>query len=386
MGRKGGSYEGRRKGKGGGGGSSGTGQKGGQKGNRGKSFPNNHRLHKHDRHTIDNYFGEHGICQEINEKMNKDSGLEGLKLRMWDFNQCDPKRCTGARLARRGVFKSMPLRQPFKGLVLSPNGKISLSPADSEILEEYGLSVIDCSWARLAEIPFRQMRAGHHRLLPFLVAANTVNYGKPSKLSCAEAAAATLYICGRVDGAKSLMSEFGWGSEFIKLNKELLELYRTAKDASEVIERQNKWLANAESNSSSVAIYKRRKAKYWEDDSDEDEEDEYSEDGNKINTDEAATGNALSDLPPIYDEYDYETEEELELDSFGNIIEKRKDNDNDEKGADEYYYESEEELKLDSFGNIIENGKQDGTSKNSANEEEEDAFDFNDMKVVSQQL
>ena len=70
------------------------------------------------------------------------------------------------------------------------------------------------------------------------------------------------------------MTVFGWGSEFIKLNEELLELYRTAKDADDVIERQNKWLANAEQNSQSVAIYKRRKAKYWEDDSDDESEDE----------------------------------------------------------------------------------------------------------------
>ncbi len=62
--------------------------------------------------------------------------LKGLQLRMWDFAQCDPKRCTGARLARRGIFRPMPLKQPFRGIVLSPNGTVSVSPADRGVLDE----------------------------------------------------------------------------------------------------------------------------------------------------------------------------------------------------------------------------------------------------------
>jgi hypothetical protein len=152
MGKKGGEFQSRKKGgKGGGGvgGGGGGGNKGGtrQRGYQKKGYHDNYELATR----------EDMLCKEVSVTDAEQNPLSGLSLRMWDFSQCDPKRCTGARLARRGIFKSMPLKQPFRGLVLSPNGSESVSPADAGILEEYGLSVIDCSWARLAEIPFKQM-------------------------------------------------------------------------------------------------------------------------------------------------------------------------------------------------------------------------------------
>mmetsp|Transcript_10285 Transcript_10285/g.22899 ORF Transcript_10285/g.22899 Transcript_10285/m.22899 type:complete len:323 (-) Transcript_10285:62-1030(-) len=281
--------------------------------------------HKGSRPRNDDYQGgeppssESMMCMPISDEGDikpSHKHLKGLSLRMWDFAQCDPKRCTGARLARRGVFKTMPLKQPFRGLVLSPNGTMSVSPADRPILEDLGLSVIDCSWARLAEIPFKQMRAGHHRLLPFLVCANPVNYGKPSKLSCAEAAAATLYICGHVDAAKAVLDEFGWGKEFIKLNAELLELYRTSADADDVVKRQNDWLEKVEKEGGKAGaghLSAGKKSKYWEDGEDEEEESEEEL--------PAYGRGVMGELPPSDDEYEeYDSDDGPKLDKFGNII------------------------------------------------------------------
>jgi len=65
------------------------------------------------------------------------------------------------------------------------------------VLESGGIAVIDCSWAKIpANGGILRQKPMHGRLLPFLVAANPINFGKPYKLSCVEAIAASMHICG----------------------------------------------------------------------------------------------------------------------------------------------------------------------------------------------
>ena len=80
------------------------------------------------------------------------------------------------------------------------------------------------------------------RALPFLLAANPVNYGKPFQLSTLEAFAAALYILGEVEDAKEIVGIYTWGPRFLELNREPLEDYRQARDSAEVIRLMKQYI------------------------------------------------------------------------------------------------------------------------------------------------
>ena len=112
---------------------------------------------------------------------------------------------------------------------------------------------LDCSWVEAKRIfgadeprdeePKKKGRWHFvDRILPYLLAANPVNYGKPCKLSTAEAMASALYIVGFKEDARKLLDGFKWGENFFTLNFELLEAYSDAKSSLEVVKIQNDYL------------------------------------------------------------------------------------------------------------------------------------------------
>ena len=81
-------------------------------------------------------------------------------------------------LKSRGLLTTLNKSAKFNGIVLTPNGGKIVSPADAEIISSSGIAVIDCSWALFDSVKVKCSKA-NERLLPFCMAANPVNYGKP---------------------------------------------------------------------------------------------------------------------------------------------------------------------------------------------------------------
>jgi pre-rRNA-processing protein TSR3 len=162
-----------------------------------------------------------------------------MELIIYHANQCDPKKCSGKKLARFELVRlTRHINQLRPFLVLSPFSEKALSPADKGTR---GLAALDCSWTHAEEV-FSHFRL-QERALPFLVAANPVNFGKPFKLSTVEALAAGLFILGEQNQAELILSKFNWGHVFLELNREPLAEYAAARDSAEVVRIQMAYLS-----------------------------------------------------------------------------------------------------------------------------------------------
>ena len=82
--------------------------------------------------------------------------------------------------------------------------------------------------------------------MPFLVAANPVNYGRPFKLNCAEAFAACFHIAGLPDLGDAVLAKFKWGHSFVEVNREILARYAACKDGAEILQVQNDYISESE--------------------------------------------------------------------------------------------------------------------------------------------
>lgn len=147
--------------------------------------------------------------------------------------------------------------------------------------------------------------------VPYLIAANTVNYGKPWRLNCVEALAACFYICGHEDWAKEILKPFRYGDAFIEINAKLLKRYAACATEEDVKKTEEEWLAKIEREYEAnragnaddmwtVGNTNRKTVDSDSDDSDNDDDDD-DNDGNKKNKD-----NANDD----HDEDDSEEEQE----------------------------------------------------------------------------
>ena len=161
------------------------------------------------------------------------------RLTIYHANQCDPKRCTGLKLKRRGLARLVTKTRflPKRAIVLNPFSEIAFSPADRKRVEDFGLAALDCSWEHAEKVLLKHVK-GTSRCLPILIAGNPVNFGKATKLTTVEALAGALYIAGFKREAADLLSIFTWGHTFLELNHVLLENYASAKDSTEIIEMQ----------------------------------------------------------------------------------------------------------------------------------------------------
>ncbi len=164
-----------------------------------------------------------------------------MELFILDYRECDPDKCTARKLIDKKYAEKIVNDRELgrDGIYLNPLSEKAISPEDKEKAKSGGLRAIDCTWTE-AEEKIPEYENG--RALPYLVAVNPINYGKPFQLTTVEAIAAALYILDEEDQAREVLSVFNWGKQFIEMNKNPLNDYRDAESSAEIIEIQKEYL------------------------------------------------------------------------------------------------------------------------------------------------
>ena len=169
--------------------------------------------------------------------------MTDVPLHVIHLDQDDPSKCTARALERRGhaILHYDVRKSPKRGFLLDPNSGALLGPDDRKLID-IGAAIValDCSWKNLKE-SLREVSTNTNlipRTLPIVLAANPISWGKPGRLSTAEALCVSLILLGRTEQAKSIISPFSFGEQFLKLNHEPLLAYSRAASNLELARMQ----------------------------------------------------------------------------------------------------------------------------------------------------
>ena len=169
-----------------------------------------------------------------------------IRLQIFHTSQDDPKKCTARKLARYDFVEMVKRLNgiTYFPILLDPYSPKVLSKDDSEHAKKHGICIIDCSWEN-AENTFERIRSKKKvlpRALPFLVAVNPINYGKPFQLSTIEALAAALIILGYRSKAEEMLGLYKWAKNFLIMNEQPLQEYEKARNSEEIIAAQGEFV------------------------------------------------------------------------------------------------------------------------------------------------
>jgi pre-rRNA-processing protein TSR3 len=159
----------------------------------------------------------------------------------------DPKKNTALQLAKHGKARLVDdvKKVPPQSVLLNPFAKKAVSREDLEAMRKHGLLALDCSWATAEEAFPQLLGQTRSRALPYMLAANPVNYGKAFKLSTAEAIAAALWIVGEKRQAEQVLGAIPYGKQFIDLNRAPLDEYAACATSAEVVTVQAAYMPDA---------------------------------------------------------------------------------------------------------------------------------------------